>query len=118
MNLVWDDMCGNEVVDEIKSPDKKLKAVIFIRDCGATTGYSTQLSILGLEDRLDNETGNTFILSDKFGEGLSFDNGGAKVKALWTSENSLTIYFDNKIEFTKQEEEIKDVRISYEQLVE
>lgn len=118
MNLVWGDMCGNEVIEEIKSPDKTLKAIIFIRDCGATTGYSTQLSILELEDRLGNETGNTLILSDKFGEGLSFDNGGAKVKAVWTSENSLTIYFDNKIEFTKKEEEIKDIEISYEQIVE
>ena len=118
MNLVWGDMCGNEIVEEIKSPDKRLKAIIFIRDCGATTGYSTQLSIIEDEDKLENGAGNTLILSDKFGDGLSFDNGGAKVKAVWTSENSMTIYFDNKIEFTKQEEEIEGIKITYEQLVE
>lgn len=116
MDMVWADMCGNQTIEEVQSPNKKYKAVIFTRDCGATTGYSTQLSIIETSDRLDNETGNTFILSDKVGDGLSFDNGGARIKVIWTTENSLAVYFDSKTDFTKQETDIDDIEVSYDQL--
>ncbi len=116
MDLIWGDICGNTIVKELPSPSKKIKVVIFTRDCGATTGYSTQLSIIETSDKLDNETGNTLIMSDKLGDGLNFDNGGAKIQAIWTSENSLTIYFDQRTEFTRKEEKIGDIKITYEQL--
>jgi hypothetical protein len=65
-NLLWGGMCGNEIIAEIRSPSKKLKAVIFIRDCGATTGYSTQLTVMENSGILDNdEGGNVLIMSDK-----------------------------------------------------
>ena len=56
------DMCGNEMYAEELSPDKKYKAVIFQRDCGATTGFSTQISIIGANDELENESGTIFII--------------------------------------------------------
>ena len=57
------DMCGNEVHAEELSPDNKHRAVVFQRDCGATTGFSTQISIVGADDELENESGNIFIIS-------------------------------------------------------
>ncbi len=33
--------CKNEIVSENPNPDKTLKVVIFQRDCGATTGFTT-----------------------------------------------------------------------------
>ena len=56
-------MCGNEVFEEQLSPDGKLKAVIFQRDCGATTGFSTQISVLNSHKKLKNESGNVFVIS-------------------------------------------------------
>ena len=50
-------MCGNEIFQEASSPDNSYKAVVFQRDCGATTGFSTQVSILGTNDELLNEAG-------------------------------------------------------------
>ncbi len=119
MYIDWglDDMCRNEIVEETQSPSKKFKVVIFIRDCGATTGYSTQVSILESSDQLGNHPGNAFILSDKIGNGLSFDKGGAKIKAMWSNDHSLKVYFDKRTEFTKQIEKIDDIKITYEQLV-
>lgn len=55
------DMCGNEIYAEVLSPDSQHKAVVFQRDCGATTGFSTQISIIGASDELENESGNIFI---------------------------------------------------------
>ena len=40
-------MCGNEILGEFASPDRKKKVVVFQRDCGATTGFSTQASLFG-----------------------------------------------------------------------
>ncbi|MBK1852842.1 hypothetical protein FE845_15960 [Marinobacter sp. 1-4A] len=56
------DMCGNEIYTEIVSPNKERKAVVFQRDCGATTGFSTQISIINSGDRLENEGGNIYII--------------------------------------------------------
>ena len=44
------------------SPDKKHKAVVFQRDCGATTDFSTQLSIIETDKELENNVGNIFII--------------------------------------------------------
>jgi hypothetical protein len=106
------DMCGNNISKEINSPDKKLKAVIFIRDCGATTGFSSQLSIIDFSDKLENESGNVLIISDKeYGE-----NGNADLNAEWNGVNELIIYFNLKAITFKKETEIDDIKITYKQL--
>jgi hypothetical protein len=38
---------------------------VFDRDCGATTGFSTQLSILDTDDKLPDDGGNTLVPGDK-----------------------------------------------------
>ena len=55
-------MCGNEIFQEVYSPDNEYKAVVFQRDCGATTGFSTQISILKAPAKLPNESGNIFAM--------------------------------------------------------
>jgi hypothetical protein len=55
-------LCNNEIYAELQSPDKRNKAVIFQRDCGATSGFSTQISILPADNTLKNDTGNIFVL--------------------------------------------------------
>jgi hypothetical protein len=82
---VADGMCKNEIYKEYLSPDKSLKAVVFQRDCGATTDFSTQVSILKSNENLDNESGNIFIIKgnpDKVAPVLK-----------WTNQNVLHIYY-------------------------
>lgn len=55
-------LCDNEIYAELLSPDNRYKAVIFQRDCGATSGFSTQISILPAANTLANEYGNIFVL--------------------------------------------------------
>lgn len=61
MFLFGSSMCGNDVAQEELSPDGELRAVLFQRDCGAMTGFSTQVSIIAAWDDLQNEMGNVFI---------------------------------------------------------
>ena len=54
--------CENELLFQVNSPDNQYKAVIFTRDCGATTAKSYQISILKIDKEFDNkEKGNLFI---------------------------------------------------------
>lgn len=55
-----DFLCGNEVIRRLDAPDGKHSAVLFQRDCGATTGFSTQISILDVGED-PSGGGNAFI---------------------------------------------------------
>jgi hypothetical protein len=64
LDFLFEDMCGNDIKQKIPSPSGKSVAYIFERSCGATTGFSPQLSIINKDDEFQNESGNTFR-SDK-----------------------------------------------------
>jgi len=54
--------CKNKVITSVISSNKKIKIVIFQRDCGATTGFTTQISIINSNEIVDNTMkGNIFI---------------------------------------------------------
>ena len=40
------DGCQSDIVSRVESPGGMHSAVLFQRDCGATTGFSTQISVL------------------------------------------------------------------------
>jgi len=113
------DVCGNKVVKELTSPDGKNKAIIFIRDCGATTGFSTQVSILGNTTSLSNDmTGNILVLSDHANEGLMFADGGARVDIAWREDSRrLRIQYDPRTETFEQRTEWNDIEIVYEKYI-
>lgn len=54
------ELCGNEIRSEFYSPDQQLKAVVFVRNCGATTSYSTHVSVLRSGEKLPNDPGSVF----------------------------------------------------------
>ncbi len=62
LNKLTSDLCGNEIMNETLSPDGHFKALVFQRDCGATTGFTTQISLLPSNVSLPNEAGNIFIV--------------------------------------------------------
>lgn len=53
-------LCENKLLQETPSPDGTLKAVLFERNCGATTAYSYQISVLPGNAQLPNSPGNAF----------------------------------------------------------
>ncbi|HEY9049494.1 MAG TPA: hypothetical protein VIN08_26530 [Ohtaekwangia sp.] len=112
------DMCGNQMVKELTSPDGKYKAVVFIRDCGATTGFSTQVSILDNTTALDNDmAGNILVMSDHASEGRMFAEGGARVNIAWINNRKLRIQYDPRTETYEQKTEWNDTEIVYEKYI-
>src|SRR5215217_3335889 len=70
--------CGNEVVARVHAPSGTQEAVMFERNCGATTGFSTQISIVeaGATPR---DKGDVFIASG----GTAAPWGGPWAEVRW-----------------------------------
>jgi hypothetical protein len=83
--------CGNQVLQTIYSPDRKQKAVVFERDCGATTDFSTQISILPAGGRFSAGAGNAFVADTDHGRAPAGPGGGPKVEVTWDGSTRLLI---------------------------
>jgi len=84
-------MCDNQVLQEILSQDKKLKAVVFQRDCGATTGFSTQVSVIKADEKLQNKKGNVFSADTNHGKVPAGPGGGPQVDVAWVGLHDLEV---------------------------
>ena len=83
--VACDDLCGNDKLAEYPSPDRKWKVVVFQRDCGATTGLSTQAALLPLGDVWPNRSGNIFTGTTDHGAAPSGPGGGPELDVYWES---------------------------------
>lgn len=57
-------LCGNTVKRVVSAPTGDVRAVEFDRGCGATTGFSTQVSILRDGEALNQDDGGNVLTSD------------------------------------------------------
>ncbi|HEY3040583.1 MAG TPA: hypothetical protein VGJ66_17730 [Pyrinomonadaceae bacterium] len=106
--------CGNDLVKEVRSPGGKMKAVVFQRDCGATTGFSTQVSLLSSNESLPNESGNVFVATTDHGNAPAGAWGGPIVEASWTDDSHLLLRYDKRAGLSKREESLGNVSVRYE----
>ena len=106
--------CGNELLGEARSPDGRLKAIVFQRDCGATTGFSTQISVLPIGEKLPNEVGNVFVADSNHGVAPSGRGGGPIVEVRWLNEGELLIRHDSRARVFQSEQSLGKVKIHYE----
>ena|SRR5687768_13111495 len=96
------DICSNEPVTVIPSPDGKAKAVVFHRSCGAATGPNTQVSVLPAYSELPNIPGNALVL-----------DADAPVEVTWVSDSSLSVSGLGTARVSKQQETANGVSIAY-----
>jgi len=94
--------CGNEVSQAVYSPSGHLHAVVFNRNCGATTGFNTQVSIVSSVDAVSNDEGNTLILA-----------GTVPLEILWQSDSALQLDGIGSAEVFKQENLVTGVSVNY-----
>ncbi len=108
--------CANHVVADATSPTSNLRAVIFGRDCGATTGFSTQVSLIDLHAGTPAGKGNIFVADDNHGT-VSLDaNRTIPLKTSWTSDHHLIISYPGNARVFLKRSEYRGVRIAYEVL--
>ena len=95
--------CSNEIASSLVSPDGDHTAIVFNRNCGATTGFNTQLSVVASHAALPDDGGNVLIADDTI-----------ELKVSWISASELSIRGLNGAKIFKQEKQVGGVAVSYE----
>jgi hypothetical protein len=114
LNRAFEKMCRNQILAESVSPDGSKKFVVFQRSCGATTGFSTQASLLSVDAALPDEPGNVFVADTDQGVAPSGTGGGPELRSHWAAPNNLMIQYHVAARVFKAEQRFKDAEINYE----
>ena len=107
------DACQNTVIDRVRSPGGDFEAVGFQRDCGATTGYSTQVSMLAVGEALDGG-GNVFVADDDHGKATTGSWGGPWADIRWQSSDRLLVRYAEKSRIFEQDPSVSGIAIQFE----
>ena len=102
-----DDLCGETIKTEVKSPSGRYVATIFERDCGATTDFATIVSLRKAEEVFDAK-------GAKGQQPVLIVSGQPAVTLSWSSDTDLVVTLPPTEAFTKRES-WRDVRIVYQQ---
>ena len=94
------DICNNQQLTSVESPDKSIVAYIFTRDCGSTTKKSYQLSILNKGEKIGNTSGNIFISYGEFA-------------VEWIKSDEIVVKTVTNGDIFKNEQKYKGIKINY-----
>lgn len=95
VTYLLNDMCGVTSYKRIASPGGEFDAVIYQFDCGATTGFSTQVSVIKAGEEIPVEPGNVFTSSGHPDQ--------AAPDVLWVDRTQLHIRRKSGVEVYKEE---------------
>jgi hypothetical protein len=107
------DGCANEVISETASRNGSI-AVVFVRSCGATTGFGTHVSVLAAGAKLPADGGNIFIADSDHGQAKTGSQGELNVQARWAADKQLIIKYPKSARLFRSEERLGDVHVVYE----
>jgi hypothetical protein len=114
-------ICQNTVVCEALSPDGQLKAIVFHRNCGATTGCNSMVSILPATASLPDAAGN--VLNEDQGRSDTVSLG---VSVTWKNNDCILVRHDQHARIIAQHASVdvasgsfksRSVRIEYGELL-
>lgn len=117
LDHLFSGMCATTVFDEIPSPSRKLKAVVFQIDCGATTDFNTQVSIVKASfDTSDAKSlPKGFFIADRdHGRVPAGITKGPEVRLHWESDNNLSLEHHQLARVFRSEETQRGVTIKYQ----
>ena len=102
-------LCTNETVKSLRSPDGAHKAILFMRECGATTDFTTQVSV---DPGFFQSIGNAFV-ADAYNGGTRGAWGGPWAEMAWTAPNQLLVTYDQQARIFDRNSEVHGVTIVY-----
>ena len=100
LDKYFGDLCGNEIIQKVHSPNGDKTAYIFQRDCGASTGTSFQLSLIDSDDELPNQSGNAFVSDNP-------------IQVKWLTNNKLRVTYKKSSETFEMDKRVDGIRIEY-----
>jgi len=107
--------CDYATLSETKSPDGKLKAVVFERGCGSKPiDSSVQISILSNSQPPPWGCGNVFISGDENHAAPANGKPPIEINVRWESNSSLVISYPKNAPAFLKKPRVAGVAISYE----
>jgi hypothetical protein len=104
--------CGNETVRRAAAPDGVHDPILFQRDCGATTGFSTQVSVVA-HGAAPRGGGNAFVADDDHGKAADTPWHGPWAGLRWLAADRLLIVSDLDARVFRQAERVDGVTLIY-----
>jgi len=102
--------CRNTSKKEVRSPDGKLKVVVYNHGCGATTGFMTGISIIPVDHPLKDSDEANVLLAGNLAQKFSRDNSNTLIEgemnfdAKWDGNTNLTVYYSELRVIEKHEQ--------------
>jgi hypothetical protein len=106
-------MCRASVVRRVTSPDGRLEAVVFERNCGATTDFATNLSVVSTGSEIRNDVGNLLTADSNDGQALLDAAHVIRVSVEWIRSDSLLVSYDRRARVFRQKARAHGVSVGY-----
>lgn len=101
-----EDMIQNIAVKRLESPNSEYTAIAFIREAGATTSFSPQVSVIKSNQSFKNKAGNVFR-----------GNHSEYIDIEWIDDSTLKIFYNcGEKDIFKKEVKVYGIRVSYEKI--
>lgn len=110
------ELCGNQTLSQHVSPDGRWKVVVFERDCGATTGFSTQASLVRADASLPEEAGNAFTADAGHGNAPGGPGGGPELRVQWKSPTRVVLSYHPGARVFQAKRNVNGIEIQYGKL--
>jgi hypothetical protein len=107
------DLCANDDWKDYLSPDGRMKVVVFTRDCGATTDYSTQASVLPTAASRPRGVGNVFIADSAHGEAPG--TKGPELAVRWLDSSTVELSHHAAARVFVAKTMVGEIRVVYKQ---
>ncbi len=98
--------CRNAIRSQERSPDGKLKAVVFLRKCPGEVLFTTNVSILPIDQSLPDDTGNAVVCPDALA-----------VRVRWQGGGRLTVFSFSDLANATKQKQVRNVSIEYPQVL-
>lgn len=108
-------ICVNSDIREVTSPNGRRKAMYYTRDCGATTSWSTNVSVVGASVNIPHGPGNVFRAEwDRNAPDLprTYSSGPPAV-VRWQNGDQLIITYDRRADAWYRRRTRGDVTVLY-----
>ena len=101
--------CNFDTLEEVTSPNRLHRLVIYRETCSKFNSTSIKGSILTLDEIIELHYDNIFKIDPMYLKTYSDES----IEAVWENPTSLTIYSDASIKFKNNKKTYKDISIEY-----
>jgi hypothetical protein len=108
--------CGNTISSTVPSPTQEWKIVTYSRSCGATSGFSTHISVLKTNQSLPNEGGNAFSAYSEQGRASINEAGLIRIESEWLNEKTILVKYDSMATVDEQDDRVNGITIEYKRV--